>query len=427
MSAPSLKIFLRPERRFVAEGRPTELVVLVRLLPSAAEASGKRLPVNLGVVLDRGKAMDGDAGREAIAALRAMVGRLEPDDRISLTVSGDMVDTVLPSQPVGDGRAILGALENLRFDGMSKLFPAWLMAAHEVARFHDRSQINRVLVVSGGMIHTSSQELTETKRAARGLFRRGVSTSTLGLGDRFGEAALLPLGMEGGGSSLLALDAPRSSGLLQTELEAMRTVYSEWATLRLDLEQAELVDVLNDLPRVADEKLSLPPLHSAVPLNVVLRLRLLPGAAGSEMTPLTVRIKTLDLQARQAVVHKKAMRVHVVSSALADSMEPDLGVQAHAARLEFARMHRKCIAKLDAGDLTGAQQLLDFSLARFQGLSGQSGGTLLTEDLMTMMRLRERVVDPTATARVRKAFAYLAAYAQRGAHSTPVENDRLRR
>ena len=87
----------------------------------------------------------------------------------------------------------------------------------------------------------------------------------------------------------------------------------------------------------------------------------------------------------------------------------------------------QCIAKLDAGDLTGAQQLLDFSLARFQGLSGQSGGTLLTEDLMTMMRLRERVVDPTATARVRKAFAYLAAYAQRGAHSTPVENERLRR
>ena len=55
------------------------------------EASGKRLPVNLGVVLDRGKAMDG-AGREAVVALRAMVGRLEPDDRISLTVSGDMVD-----------------------------------------------------------------------------------------------------------------------------------------------------------------------------------------------------------------------------------------------------------------------------------------------------------------------------------------------
>lgn len=423
MSSLPLKIFLRPERRFVAEGRPTELVVLIRLLPSEAEASAKRLPLNLGIVLDRGQSMGGDAGREAVAGLRDLVAQLEPDDRVSLTLVGDMVDTVVPSTRVGDGRSVLQALESIHFSGMSKLYPAWLMAAHEVARFHDRRQLNRILVVSDGMKHVPSQQIGDAVKAARGLFRRGVSTTTLGLGDRFNEDALIPLAVEGGGACMLSLDPKRAPMLLRNELRAARAAFSEWATLRLDLDQAEIVDVLNDLPWVADQKLALPPLHGGVPLNVVLRLRLLPGAAGSEMTPLTVRIKSLDLQARQAVVHKKAMRVHVVSDALADSMGPDLGVQAHAARLEFARMHRKCISKLDDGDLGGAQQLLDFSLARFQSLSGQSGGTLLTEDLVTMMRLRERVTDPSATARVRKAFAYLAAFAQRGGHSTPIAID----
>lgn len=419
MTTSPLRIFVRPERRFVAANKPTELIVLIRLLPNVPERAAKRVPLNLGVVLDRSRSMKGGRLDTAVSALHRLLERLEPGDRLSLITAGDVVDVAVPSTPVSSTEPFLRALEGVRCDGLAPLYPAWLMAAHEVARHHDRRQLNRVLVLSDGMTQTSDADTRRALEASRGLFRLGVSTSTFGIGDGFHEDALLPLAVEGGGTACYVRRDDDLPERLEQEANAARDIFCEWATLRLDVEGAEVLDVLNDLPTVTDQKFALPPLYGGLPLNIVVRLRLEGGTAGQEAHPLTVRIKSLDLQAKQAVVHKKSLRVHVVSDALADSMGPDLGVQAHAARLEFARMHGKVVRKLDAGDLNGAAQLLEFSLARFQALSGQSGGTLLTEDLLEMMKLREALADASRVPDHRKLFAYAASFAQRGGYASP--------
>lgn len=419
MTANPLRIFLRPERRFVAAGKPTELIVLVRLLPGTPEDASTAIPLNLGVVLDRSRSMGGERMQTAVSALHRLIERLGPQDRLSVVTVGDVVDVVQPSAHVLDREPFRRVLDGLECDGVARLYPAWLMAAHEVARHHERRQLNRVLVLSDGMNQMSDEDMKEAVEAARGLFRLGVSTSTFGIGDGFNESALLPLAVEGGGTASYVRRLDDLPERLEREVDAARGIFCEWSTLRLDVEGAEVLDVLNDLPTISSQKYALPPLYGGMPLNIVLRLRLEGGTAGQEAHPLTVRIKSLDLQARQAVVHKQSLRVHLVSDQLADSMGPDLGVQAHAARLEFARMHGKVIRKLDSGDLTGAQQLLEFSLARFQTLSGQSGGTLLTEDLLQMMQLRESLTDAARITDHRKLFAYSATYAQRGGDTSP--------
>ncbi len=420
MSQPiPLKIFIRPERRFIAEGRPTELIVLVRLLPTSPPEEVEPLPVNLGLLIDRSASMTGDKLIAAKDGARKLVESLGPQDRVSITTCGDYVETILPSTLVQDVAGIHRVIDGIAPGGLSALFPGWLASAYEVSRHYSRHQLNRVVLVSDGMANVGAISSEKVIDAARGLFRRGVSTTTIGVGDDFHEDALVPVAVQGGGNAVFCPNPDDVGERMLAEIRGIRAIFSEWATLRFDLEHAEIVDVLNEFPWIGERKVALPPLYGGMPLNVVVRLRLRPGTAGSDISPLMARVKSLDLQARQAVVHKKAMKVHVVSDALADSMGPDLGVQAQAARLEFARMHQKCVRRLDDGDLTGARQLLDFSLSRFQTLSGQSGGTLLTEDLAAMMRLRERLLNEDEKARNRKIFKFSAVFAQRSGIQRP--------
>ncbi|MCB9530606.1 MAG: VWA domain-containing protein [Myxococcales bacterium] len=405
-----LKVFLRPERRFVAEGRPTELVVLIRLLPAAPQRA-VHVPVNLALVVDRGPTLTGERLNAVKQGLHAAVDGLGPDDSCTIVSVGDAVEVVAPSQRVTTPSTLHRAIDAIQPGPAGPLVPGWTLGGLEAALSYDRRAVNRIVLISDGSAAVGTTE--RIIDAGRGLFRRGISTTTLGIGDSFAEDALVPLAVQGGGNAIFALSGDEIVEALSQEVVAARSIFSEWATLRFDLDQAEIVDVLNDLPWIGEQKVSLPPLYANTPLNVVVRLRIRPGQAGQDVSPLTVRIKNLDLQARQAVVHRKAMTLHVVSTALADGMGPDLGVQAHAARLEFARMHAKCVRKIDEGDLAGARQILDFSLSRFQSLSGQSGGTLLTADLAAMGRLREHLGRDDAAARNRKFLKFSAVFAQR--------------
>ncbi len=413
-----LKIFIRPERRFVAGERPTELVVLVRLVPTAL-APQQEASLNLGVVLDCGGSMSGQRLEAAKEAMRGLVDELGPNDRISVVCGGDFVDAVVPSTTVTDRPAIKQQIQAISPAGMATLRPSWFGGAWEVGRYLDRVKVNRVVVITDGMANTGTSSPDQVIELARGLFRRGISTSVLGIGDLFQEDVLVPLAVQGGGNAAYVEDQRRLGALLIQEARGARQLFSEWSTMRFDMQDAEVVDVLNEFPWVGERKVHLPPLYGDTPLNVVLRLRLRPGAAGQEINPLTVRVKNLDMEAKQAIVHRKRMKLHVVAPELADGMAPDLGVQAQAARLEFARMHQKCVRKIDQGDLLGARQLLDFSMSRFQSLSGQSGGTLLTDDLAGMATLRTRLEVAEESARNRKYLRFSAVFAQRAGFYRP--------
>lgn len=410
MATSPLKIFIRPEKRFVAERRPTELMVLLRIVPSTPAPGYEPMRANVGLVLDVGRGLADPAQRAIRERAAQLVERMGPHDRVQVTFVGDGVRTVDDT----DGRRPL--LDALRGEGVpggdTPLYHGWVGAGLALGERWDRSAVNRLFVVSDGTAPIGDDGETFV-RSARGLFRRGISTSTLGIGATFEEDPMVAVALQGGGGAWFAENLEGIGEPFTRETESLRSVYTEWATLRFDVDNADVVDILNDLPWVADSKIALPPLYDGAPLHILARLRLRPDGAGEDMVPLTARIKTLDLDCQHATVHKKGMRVHVVSPALADSMEPDLAVQAHAARLQLAGSHQRCITAIDQGDLKGARDLLDFALTRFRKLSGHAGGTLLTRDLHAMMRVREHLLDPSYTALNRKLFKYIAAGAVR--------------
>jgi Ca-activated chloride channel family protein len=397
-----LKIFIRPERRFAAEGRPSELVVVIRLVPAQP---AEPVPVSAALVLAPGRTglLSPDTMAAAVASASAS---LRPSDRLSVTLCGTRSETTASGTVEEVLARLPGVVRSDVLDGSPDLYAGWLAGALDLSRTWERARLHRVLLVTDGGGAGSARSTDSFVRAAQGLVQRGISTTTFGIGTAFSEQLLAPISIAGGGNAFFAESSDVLILQLKREIAILRATFSEWASMRLELENADLIEMLNELPWLSEGKVALPPLIAGAPFHVGLRIRMRPAEAGTEVAPLTVRIKTLDPAGNEVTTFRKQMRMHVVAPSLADSMAADPAAQAHAARLELLRANRRCIQRLDEGNFDGARELLDFSLARFRKLQGSEGGTLLSREMQTMLRIRERIPDRAQASLVRKLFVY---------------------
>ena len=84
-------------------GHPATVDLLITLRPEPpAGPRPPRRPLNLSLVIDRSGSMAGLPLKQALKAAEALVGRLSPDDVLSLVVYDDVVDTILPPAKVSN-------------------------------------------------------------------------------------------------------------------------------------------------------------------------------------------------------------------------------------------------------------------------------------------------------------------------------------
>src|SRR5262245_25904758 len=113
MNNPTFEIF--PLRPAVRTDAPVSLDVLLRITPPAPEHAPQRPRITLGLVLDRSGSMAGENKigftREAAAFA---IGQLLPEDRVSVTVFDDRVETLIPSTLAQDRARLAAAVARIQ-------------------------------------------------------------------------------------------------------------------------------------------------------------------------------------------------------------------------------------------------------------------------------------------------------------------------
>ena len=297
--------------------------------------------------------------------------------------------------------------------GCTALHPGWVAGGLEVSEHFDASRLNRVIVVSDGMTNVGESNPRVIIDQAGQLFERGVSTTTIGIGDAFSEDLLIPMAIGGGGNAWYIETEEEYERVFARELSGIRTLYAERSTLTLEPRGAEIVDVLNNFPWTTEGALRLPPLQGDSPLSIVVRLAIDGHATGTDAFPLTVRFEGKTFAKGTNVGASERLMIHSVSPEFAASTGPNPAVTRRAARLELARIMEKCVRRIDAGDLDGAHDLLNDAIVRAREMIGDIGTEMLASDLKRLYRIQERLLDRAAISRNRKAFKFTALNAQR--------------
>lgn len=384
MPAPRIEII--PSRQGARSDARTDLHVLVRITPPVPEVHFVRPPINLALVLDRSGSMAGGRKMEhALAAATFAVEQLLPTDRISVTIFDDQVETIVPSTAATDKAAIVARLRAATPRGSTALHDGWAAGARQVEAQRSADGLNRVLILSDGLANVGLTEpaaIAEQVAAAR---RRGVSTTTLGVGDDYNEDLMEAMARAGDGNYYFVESAVQLTDLFQTELHGLMATAGKAVELALEPRNGvEVARVLNELERTPEGRLRLPNLILGMPLEVVATLNVPPIAVVTEL--LRARLSWTEPGSAERQAAAGALIVPALPFARWNETPQDPAVAERLALLNVQTMKRQAEVAAASGDLATTQAILSRSRMAFECLPASSAVLAETEEIESLLR-----------------------------------------
>src|SRR4029079_17203557 len=286
---PKVECFTKREK---LEARREQTVdVLIRITPPAPNLDASRRAnwkgrpdLNLSLVLDRSGSMEGEKMIRAREAAMFCVDQMLPMDRLSVVTFDDRIDVLFPSEPVTNKPLLKDLISRVAARGSTALHEAWVRGGITVTEQMLDQGINRVILVTDGLANIGITNTDEIVGQAMGLYQRGVSTSTIGIGADFNEDLLMPMAQSGGGNAWHVVEPEDMQHIFQVELEGLILQFAHTVSLGLiPADGVRVVDLLNDFKLTETGRYRLPNLQSGSPLEIVVQLRINAQAVGTRL------------------------------------------------------------------------------------------------------------------------------------------------
>ena len=215
-----------------------ENFVLYVLLEAVArgKGGGGRVPLNLGVVIDRSGSMYDERRLEFVVdAVKFLADNLNDDDKVSIVVFADKAKVILTPEAARDKGAVKRALDDidlLEIGGGTQMALGMRAAIDEVKKNLSGDRLNRVLVLTDGQTY---EETACLDLVAKNLDQ--ISFSTIGVGVEFNEKLLQRLAQDSNGKYHFIGNPAEIPGIFEDELQGLRSVTLRNGRIEVTLSQ----------------------------------------------------------------------------------------------------------------------------------------------------------------------------------------------
>ena len=285
-----------------------EATLLLRVVPGPRPAGARRAPIDVAFALDRSGSMSGDKLRLVKDAVDVAVGLLREEDRVALTVYDNLVQTLHPlaAATPKTKTALRLALHGVDAGGSTALADGWLTACRELAEppaaahapaANGRTgqgegvRVRRALLLTDGLANVGLTEPAALTEHAGQLRRRGVGTTTLGVGLDVDDDLLAGLA-EAGGGNYQWIERPEDPSPVGTSLRAffareigeLLAIVAGDLRLTLTLPHGVRGTLVGPYPAERQGKritVALGDLPAGEEIPLLLSLRVAPGALGA--------------------------------------------------------------------------------------------------------------------------------------------------
>jgi Ca-activated chloride channel homolog len=414
MSESLPKVECLTERAKLIAGREQTVDVLLRITPPELDTVTLRRPkLNLSLVLDRSGSMAGAKMERAREATVYCVEELLPTDRLSVVVFDEHIDTLISSQPVTNKAMMKDLIARVEARGSTALHEAWVRGGMEVSE-HLLEGINRVILITDGLANVGVTSTDEIVSQALGLFQRGVSTSTIGIGEDFNEDLLLPMAQSAGGNAWHVAEPGDMQRIFQVELEGLVAQYAHAVSLGLiPADGVRIVDLLNDFELTETGRYRLPNLQAGSPLEIVVQLKVPPQEIGSQLRLLDLRLGFTRQDAKSAEVLKQAHTVEFANDEEVNKLAVNYDVVKAVRFLMNARARLEAMQRIDVGDFGSAEAILAHSIqATMAACMPVASSADVQAEFASLAEVKSSLKDRLRDKMSRKKLSY-ASYSRR--------------
>ena len=198
-------------------------VLLEAIANSGNGAGGARLPLNLGVVLDRSGSMYDERRLEfVVEAVKFLAENVAPEDRVAVVAFADKAQVIVQPDQIHDRGAVRRALDDvdlLEIGGGTQMALGMGAAIDEVKKNLAPNRLNRVLVLTDGQTYeeTACIDLANQNRDQ-------MSFSAMGVGVEFNEKLLMRMAQDSHGKYHFIGNSEEIPGIFEDELTGLRAV-----------------------------------------------------------------------------------------------------------------------------------------------------------------------------------------------------------
>lgn len=212
-----------------------ENFILYLLMETKPQGEGVRLPLNLGIVLDRSGSMYDEQRLDyVIEAIKYLIDNVGPDDKVAVVAFADRAEVAATADRVAaDAAGVKRAIDDLdllEIGGGTQMALGMEAALAEVEKYYSPNRLNRLLLLTDGQTYEERKCLELARQ-----HRERIACSTLGVGIEFNEKLLMEMAEESG-ANYHFIDAPASiPNIFSSELQGLRNVALTNARIEMQL------------------------------------------------------------------------------------------------------------------------------------------------------------------------------------------------
>jgi Ca-activated chloride channel family protein len=229
-----------PERDQIYKTDGAEAIFDVNL-HGKDSTSARHVPINLALVIDHSGSMsEGEKIENAREAACSAIDQLDPSDTFSLVQFDNNVDVLIPAQPVENKEQLKEVVNGIEPGGSTALYAGVQEGAHQLRKYFDEKNVNRVILISDGIANVGPSSPDEIADLGRDIREKGASVTTIGLGADYNEDVMASIAEASGANYYYVQDAEKLPGILQEELGQVKNVVAQ--NLRIIIELPDGVE-----------------------------------------------------------------------------------------------------------------------------------------------------------------------------------------
>jgi len=377
-----------------------------------ADATDRRLPLNLCLVLDHSGSMQGQPLETVKSAALGLIDQLTPDDRLAVIAFDHQAKIIVENQGVREGATIAKRVQALKPAGGTAIDEGMKLGIQEAAKGKEDRVSHIFLLTDGENEHGDNDRCLKLGQVASDY---GLTVNSLGFGDHWNQDVLEAIAGSASGSLAYIADPSEALTTFSQLFQRMAKVGLTNAYLFIELIPGVRLAEMKPVAQVAPETIDL----TANPSGNHFEVRL-----GDVMTDQD-RILLLNLYLGQLPAGKQTIgslqvqyddpaqgKTGLLSEKIPLTIEvqrqyhPQSDPQVQESILTLAKYRQTQIAetKLKQGDRQGAATMLQTAAKTALQLGDQTGATVLQsnatrlqsgEDLSEGDRKKTRMVSKT--------------------------------